>query len=157
MTVSPIDPVEDGITHINCYTSGRTRFGRAMSNLAPLSVTLPEHGYFASLEAYWFWLGTGQSHEELRHLSGFEARKAGKRLARVTHPEFETLFCKALTEKVHQHPGLCEAFYQNALPFTHYFYYGQPPNCKVIVPTSGVWQMTHLNDLRLGVYHRQQY
>lgn len=157
MTQITVCPSEDGVTHINCYTQGKTQLGRVMSNLAPVSIDLPDAGHFASLEAYWFWLGTGQQFDELRVLSSFEARKQGKRYPRVTHPHFQELFCKALTAKVHQHQALAEAFYQSTLPFVHYYYYGNPPNCKVIIPASGEWQMVHLNRLRDGVYHHQRY
>lgn len=157
MEALSIDPREDGVSHINCYSKGKSQLGRVLSNLAPVPVTLPGDGYFASLEAYWFWLGTGQQFDELRTLSGFVARRKGRRYPRVTHPHFEQLFCGALTAKIHQHPTLCEAFYQSNLPFVHYYYYGNPPNCKVITPQSGTWQMTHLNQLRAGLYHKQQY
>ncbi len=69
---------EDGITHINIYSKGKTELGRLMSNFALSPFSVPQHGEFKSIEGYWYWLSTGD--ESLRDLYGYEAKKAGRKL-----------------------------------------------------------------------------
>ena len=51
-------PNEDGITHINICSKGKTELGRLLSNFAHTPFWLQGAGRFESVEGYWFWLGT---------------------------------------------------------------------------------------------------
>ena len=42
----------DGVTHINVYSQGKTSIGRALSNFSPLGFNHPKHGHFESVEGY---------------------------------------------------------------------------------------------------------
>lgn len=73
-----LDPEADGITHINVYSKGKTEAGRFMSNFAYTPFHHPKYGYFASVEALWYWLSC--KNDALRPLHGFAAKKLGREL-----------------------------------------------------------------------------
>ena len=82
-----LDPNMDGITHINVYSGSKTELGRMLSNFYREKI-LTKDGEFMSVEAYWFWLGISSECEfrdELRELSGYEAKKCGTQL-RMLYP-----------------------------------------------------------------------
>jgi hypothetical protein len=114
----------DGTTHINIYSKGQTELGRLLTNFA-LSPFECQHGRFASVEGYWYWLTTRD--ESLRGLYGFMAKDKGKK-AFVTYdiePElFRKLIRIALWCKAMQTPGLIEKLISTQLPFQHYYVYG---------------------------------
>ena len=143
-----IDPALDGTTHINVYSKASTKLGRALSNFAPLGFELPDHGKFASVEGFWYWLGTGCKHEKLRTLAGYDAKKYGRKLERVAVEGFEDKIKVALKCKLEAHPGLKRAFTESTLPFKHYYYYGTPENAKVVNVDNVNWIVDYLHKLR---------
>jgi hypothetical protein len=71
----------DGLTHINIYSQAKTALGRALSNFNDNWITTLD-GDFASIEAYWYWLGCQHPDKELlRPLHGAEAKRVGRDLA----------------------------------------------------------------------------
>lgn len=143
-----IDPVLDGITHINIYSKAATKLGRSLSNFAPIGFDHPEYGRFSSIEGFWYWLGTGCKHDKLKLLSGYEAKKYGRTLERVKIDGFEDKIKVALKLKIEGHPDLKKAFTESTLPFKHYYYYGEPSNAKVINVENCDWILEYLHVLR---------
>lgn len=147
----PLDPLGDGIDHINIYSKGHTALGCDLSNFAPLAVVVPE-GRFASIEAYWYWLGVQEPHgEPLRHLSGKRAKQVGREL-RDAHPappraDFEEKIKFAMAAKLVQHEDLAFWLRESSLPLTHYYYYGTPGTAKV-VDAGYAWITDHWTALR---------
>lgn len=141
-----INPDEDGVTHINVWSKAKTELGRQLSNFAHTPFTHPVHGYFASIEGYWYWCGSGMQHDALRNLHGFTAKSAGMRYEFVFRPEdeFQDLIREGLRLKLEQNPGLLAAFINSKLPFVHYFVY--PGN--VVKKEKHNWQMEYLEELR---------
>ena len=114
-------PDQDGVDHINIYSQARTPVGRWMSNFAEQDITT-EDGPFASIEAYWYWLGTGD--ERLRKLGGFAAKQLGKQLPRtreLTEEEFRAKIKRALSVKAEGRPDFVKALRDNPLPLAHYY------------------------------------
>jgi hypothetical protein len=146
-----LDPAQDGITHINVYSQGKTWLGRETSNFAHRPMTLSEHGSFASIEGYWYWLG--RQDDQLRHLYGFKAKELGRSLPIIKkwHPEkFNEFICAALTAKLEGHPDIMQALVQSTLPLTHYYakYYGD----KLVVkePSGSDFILAHLESIRVA-------
>lgn len=81
-TPAAFDPAMDGVDHINVYSRGRTGLGRVLTNFAHTPFTVPEHGTFASVEGYWYWLQcpAGAARERLRPLHGHRAKQIGREL-----------------------------------------------------------------------------
>jgi hypothetical protein len=113
---------EDGKTHINIYSKGKTELGRFLSNFAYCQVITPD-GLFSSIEGYWYWLSTG--HEHLRKLHGYSAKKFGKSLPRQKTDivKFWRAIETACWNKIHSQPYQLGLFKQSTLPFAHYYEY----------------------------------
>lgn len=143
------NPDNDGIDHINIYSKGRTALGRKLSNFAHIIFYHPQHGVFASVEAYWYWLGTGMKHNGLRRLYGASAKSAGIRELPVKMPddEFRKHICDAITLKLAQNHDLALALAQSELPFRHYYAYGTPKPA-VHESKKHQWQLDHILSLR---------
>lgn len=172
-----IDPNKDGIDHINIYSKGKTALGKFLSNFTQCDVET-KHGEFGSIEAYWYWLLAGltservcykcdgdgvifASHgpelfgpcaecnrESLRYLSGFEAKKAGKKICGIDYPaEKDQTFQDCISEAVGfkiENSAFRKEFVKSKLPFAHYYVYSG----KVMEPTSGRWVIEHIEQLR---------
>lgn len=137
-------PEDDGITHINIYSKGKTEIGRWLSNFAYAPI-VTEDGPFNSIEGYWYWLSCRD--ESLRDLSGFKAKFQG-RASRgkdwVEDPEFKAKITEAITIKLETYSDKYEEFRKTNLPLTHYYYFD---NKKVNV-TNADWILKHLECLR---------
>lgn len=122
-----LDPAMDGKTHINVYSRGKTRLGQDLSNFAPLGFALPDHGSFASVEGYWYWLTVPKDsplRDRLRVLTGFAAKKLGRELRgkdRDVAADFRSNIVRALNAKLDAHPELVAGIKATTLPFTHYY------------------------------------
>lgn len=121
------DPMMDGVDHVNAYSRGRTELGRYLSNFAHAPVRTVD-GTFASIEAYWHWLGVpaaaGDAKEALRRLHGADAKKRGRELRRkfgtCQVPDFELRIRLAVRAKLAQAPHLV-ADEAATLPVAHYY------------------------------------
>ena len=150
------NPDEDGVTHINIYSRGHTELGKLLSNFAHTPFHHPVHGYFASIEAFWYWLSTGGNRNELRALHGYQAKEAGKVVREeikklgglVEVPDFKAQIKKAILCKVEQNESLKEALKISVLPLTHYYVWGEKPNIKVSQPGDFAWIYEYVSDIR---------
>lgn len=112
---------EDGISHINIYSKGKTELGRWLSNFTKVELVLDE-GVFQSIEGYWYYLSTKD--ERFKNLYGWEAKKLGKELksrtGKIPEQEFKDKIKKALDVKLRlNHIQLGNSY----LPFCHYYDY----------------------------------
>lgn len=140
---------EDGVTHINVYSRGKTWLGRELSNFAERPFTCPEFGHFQSIEGYWYFLLTGN--EALRDLAGFEAKKVGKKSRPGKPPEFfEHHVRRALRLKVDAHDDLKGMFAESRLPLAHYYYMKEwsTGEMKERPADSHPWVIDELEDIR---------
>ncbi len=143
------DPEMDGVDHINVYSKARTELGKQLSNFAHIPFSHPAFGFFASMEAYWYWLSTGKQHDSLRRLYGATAKTAGIRLTPVKMDEtqFRNLIEDGLRLKVVQNAKLCQALRKSTLPLRHYYVYGNTPPV-VNEQRKHQWQMECLEAIR---------
>lgn len=139
-----IDSKLDGEEHINIYTKGKTRLGRLLTNLSELPVTHPVYGTFRCAEGLWYYLKTGCKHENLRALSGFEAKKYGRTLEVVWNKHMQEDFWIAAKSKVMNDQELFGLFVSSDLPFEHYYLYGT----KVVRENSTGWLVEKYEELR---------
>lgn len=143
------NPEEDGLTHINVYSQGKTKLGRHLTNFAHTPFECAD-GHFESVEGYWYWLRCGDcpEREELRKLHGFKAKQLGRHIRPETNDssvDFESKIKAALECKLRmaQKGGL---LHRNTLPLAHYYVYGKGPNPKVI--NAGYeWMIEHLEQV----------
>lgn len=113
-----LNPLEDGKTHINVYSKGKTEFGRLLSNFAHTPFDCSA-GHFESVEGYWYWILTGD--DRLREMIGFQAKKFGRELPLIRNEVTEQDLEIAYRAKLNQTPGLKEMLLNNNLPLVHYY------------------------------------
>lgn len=155
MSIPPLSPSDrpnpdsDGIDHINVYSKAKTQLGRNLSNFAHLPFNHPKHGFFASMEAYWYWVKTGMKHNNLRRLYGLSAKTAGIRedIVKIDSALFMDLICDGLRLKILQNTSLRDALKNSNLPLRHYYVYGTNPSV-VREKKDDQWQMTCLEEIR---------
>ena len=120
-----INPNNDGVDHINVYSNGKTELGRMFSNFYRFPI-MTKDGYFNSVESYWFWLGISseyQNRDQLRNLSGYEAKKFGTQLREfypAKDPDFEDKIIRAIWYKVKRNAFMFKEEYRE-LPLAHYY------------------------------------
>lgn len=139
-----INPENDGVTHINIYSKGKTELGRWLSNFtyAPIET---EDGPFNSIEGYWYWLSC--HNDILRTLSGFSAKQTGRRLGGkdwVHTDAFRTKIKRAISIKIKSYPEKLVALKQTSLPLTHYYVF----NGEVNIPKNCYWIIHHIGSFR---------
>jgi hypothetical protein len=127
MTSFSIDPSQDGITHVNIYSRGKTELGRMLSNWYHWAFDTEFDGHFESIEGYWFWLGSPDcpEREQLRRLYGWDAKKLGNEIrkkygSRKSDPDFEVKILMAIWDKCEAHEDLFKSDVAK-LPFEHYY------------------------------------
>ena len=130
-------PQLESITHINIYSKSLTDLGKMTSNFAYSPFEHPKYGRFNSMEAFWFYVGTGFQYGELRNLHGMQAKAMGSKIPKVQVDNFEGLIEEGIRCKVEQTPILQQMLTENHLPFKHYVFYGNVDNCKVIKGAGG--------------------
>lgn len=163
-----IIPLEEGKTHINAYTKSSTELGRMLSNICDISVTVNNIKY-RTLEGYWYYLLMTKLYGDLTNdkeimnvftnLSGFEVKSFIKNI-RISkdellimnnyknEDEFKNKICEAIKLKIEQNSKLKELFIKNTLPYSHYYYYGDITNCKVVNLTEYEWIVEYINNLK---------
>lgn len=138
----------DGIDHINVYSKGKTHLGRLLTNFAHRPFNHYKDGYFASVEAYWYWLSSGKTHDEIRPLHGFDCKKIGKTLPRIETEDFECHIKKAILESIEQNEAVKSLLRDNTLPLAHYYVYGAGYTAKHIYLPQYDWIIDYLNEIR---------
>jgi hypothetical protein len=141
------EAAEDGKTHINCYSKSKTQLGQFASNFAFAPFEC-EDGYFASVEAYWYWLGcTDPDKDELRQLFGYKAKQKGRELQGSDWPEvpwFKEKIKNAVRLKFEMNPLFTKMLIKSTLPLVHYYEYGG----KVVYDGKSDWLFEFLTELR---------
>lgn len=135
--VNDIDPFNDGLDHINIYSRSRSELGRLLSNFARTAFTHPEYGYFASMEAYWYWCKSGKMHDRIRRTVGSYAKSMGRNLPFVFNPKFNEDIDSGLTAKLQCNPTIQAMLRESTLPFMHYYVVGE----RVVLPNSDVFDL----------------
>jgi RNA polymerase subunit RPABC4/transcription elongation factor Spt4 len=139
------NPNEDGITHINIYSKGKTELGRWLSNFAYAPINIGKDGCFNSIEGYWYWLSCKD--HRLRLLSGFQAKNFGRKCGgkdRIFDNSFREKIKKAITIKLETYPKKYQELKQSTLPLVHYYNF----NGKIVVPNDCDWIIEHIEFLR---------
>ena len=156
----PYDPQEDGVTHINVYSKGKTRLGQLLSNFAHTPFHHPTYGYFASVEAFWYWYSAWSRFEvkfdALRAIHGFQAKKVGLILReeqlQLKTPlpdaiDFEQQVKTALLAKLEENSELRAMLSSNTLPLIHYYTWGEGQNVKITYPQTNLYIVDYLEKL----------
>ncbi len=149
-------PKEDGVTHINTYSRGRTELGRLLTNFAHTPFNHTKYGPFESVEGLWYWLKTGKVNNELRELSGFAAKRLGKELENrnkeslvsTDTDEFKEDLLEGIRCKLRQNKDILKKMTETDLPFTHYYWRGDLESPAIKEVSGCEWMMDELERIR---------
>lgn len=149
-------PKEDGLKHLNVWSKAKTSLGQILSNFANTPFRHPEHGFFASVEGYWYWCASGRRNEQLRRLHGASARSVGQQQEMVPVPdsEFRDMIREGLSYKVYQNKAVREGLADSKLPLEHYFVYGKDADIVVNQGIKHYWQLVWLDLIRMHLQKR---
>lgn len=120
------DPSDDGYSHINAYSKGKTELGRMLSNFAYSPFVYEPYGKFNSVEGFYYWYLTGQKHDDLRELTGAKAKIQGQKYnsdrteCNLSEETIEVIQ-GAIIAKIAQNPKISEALLNSTLPIVHYY------------------------------------
>lgn len=152
-----LDPLLEGITHINVYTKSKFTIGKGLSNLANIGFNIDDQ-HFQSLEGFWYWNITGKQYESFKNMTGFEAKKKGLVLCEegrsVTNsddPVFQEEIKRAIRAKIKQNPELLTELIKSTLPLKHYYYHQGTKNIlsfKITDKSKYQWQLDEMERIR---------
>lgn len=152
-----LDPLLEGITHINVYTKSKFTIGKGLSNLANIGFNIDDQ-HFQSLEGFWYWNITGKQYESFKNMTGFEAKKKGLVLCEegrsVTNsddPAFQEEIKRAIRAKIKQNPELLTELIKSTLPLKHYYYHQGTKNIlsfKITNKSKYQWQLDEMERIR---------
>jgi len=134
--IMTFNPNEDGVTHINVYSKGKTELGRFLTNFSYSPFVHPEDGKFNSIEGYWYWLSSKD--DKLRTLSGFLAKQYGRKVKAsdwLNDDKSKAKILEAIKIKIDNNPKMKKLLQENKLPLTHYYTYGD----KVVNVPKAQW------------------
>lgn len=168
-----INPKEDGKTHINVYSKGKTSLGRALT-LMNNNKIFTRHGEFVSFEAYYHFLkfyfayqldcSTSKFEDPpyfvIRDILMYEKCQNAKERSYYLKknglwkdmdfskysrlPEFRERIYAAQLYRLKTNKWYKENFLLNDLPFLHYYIYSG----KVVLATNHQWVAEQLNYIR---------
>ncbi len=152
-----LDPLLEGITHINVYTKSKFSLGKGLSNLANIGFNIDEQ-HFQSLEGFWYWNITGKRFDSFKNMTGFEAKKKGLVLCEegsaITNsddPAFQEEIKRAIRAKIKQNPELLTDLIKSTLPLKHYYYHQGTKNIlafKITDKSKYQWQLDEMERIR---------
>ena len=152
-----LDPLLEGITHINVYTKSKFSLGKGLSNLANIGFDIDEQ-HFQSLEGFWYWNITGKRYDFFKNMTGFEAKKKGLVLCEegsaITNsddPAFQEEIKRAIRAKIKQNPELLTDLIKSTLPLKHYYYHQGTKNIlafKITDKSKYQWQLDEMERIR---------
>jgi hypothetical protein len=143
---------EDGISHINIHSVGKTELGRLLSHFAHTPFVHPYIGPFYSMEGFWYFARAGFNEKDagkLRYLSGFRAKKIGREFALKRYDDFKEDILAANYQKIIQHEHIRELVIASELPFDHYYTFGHNHLC--VSPKEASWLIQGFEDIRTAL------
>lgn len=144
-------PEDDGITHINVYSKGRTRLGKLLSNFAYCPIKIEGLGKFVSIEGLWHYMSSQTGDNTYRILYGHEAKTFRSKLPKqdslkFNDLEFKKIIKTAIMQKLLANKDLRTELFTNPLPLFHY--YTDPTKDVVVDPIKHVWVIEFIESLR---------
>jgi hypothetical protein len=158
-------PKYETIDHINIYSKSKSPLGRALSNFFYSAFVHPDFGVFKSVEGFYYYLLTGEIHEELKDLHGLAAKRFGESKTVLTkiNKQFKLRMQEAICYKIISNDYIQNLLVESDLPLTHYYYYGErSENPKVYDMSKEHAYMVHaIEEIRIrlqqdGKVHRTQ-
>lgn len=111
----------DGVDHINIWESGDTNLGKALSSFTALPFEHDEYGSFVSIEGFWHYIRSVSKDDNLRLLSGHNARTFGRTLESSNVKDIYFIMADANWQKIRSYPALIKEIKDLRMPFDSYY------------------------------------
>ena len=118
-----INPLMDGMDHININYSAKTQLGKFLSGTS-YSPIATEDGMFYSVLGYWYWLITGKKSNEIKKMYGVGVLEYGNLLLKTLGvrevPDLKDKIQRAIKTKINTNTKYRELLLYNTLPLKMY-------------------------------------
>jgi hypothetical protein len=131
------DPEQDGETHINVSTNGKTELGRKLAHFAVTPFIHPIYGPFKSMEGFWHFIKCEEKDDNFRTLTASRAKAYAKTKKMVWRENFVDVINEANYHKVEQNEDIKRLIIESELPFAYYYMFG--PEQLQIFPQQAPW------------------
>lgn len=146
--ISQFAPQNDGVTHINIFSKGKTELGRRLSHFDKSPFIHPYFGPFNSMEGFWYYIRAVKPDDKLRMLIGHEAKFYGRELESRFLPNFQTIIMDANYQKIMQNPEIKDLMIESTLPFDHYYTFGSYNAIKQVRLQQFSWLVEGFEQIR---------
>lgn len=154
---------DDGKTHINIYSNGKTQLGRLLSHFTLSPFTHPFFGHFRCMEGFWFYMrsqehlvAADQRDDTLRYLLGRAAQQYGRARRMIRYDDFKEDIMAGNYQKILQTPALRKLFLESDLPFRHHYVFKsdlENAPVKIVKPQDHEWLCKGFEDIRTAMQH----
>lgn len=152
-----VRPEDDGITHINVYSKGKTELGRLLSNFAHTPIIL-DFNCFESIESWWYWIKMNNINDSLlvKKFSDEELETVKAKIGAEAKSYFRSLYSDKDTSrfnptkeqlkeiyihKLNQNLSVKNLLKESNLPFSHYYImFDKKINADEYLWTAELWQ-----------------
>jgi hypothetical protein len=139
------NPENDGKTHINVYSRGKTELGKFLNNLEKTPFEIPGVGTFSSLIGYWHWVSTGKQHDVFKTLYGVKTNSVAKDYPRVDIIGFEEEIKIGFMAKLDAYPEFKKQLANLSLPLCSYYVNNQEDGDYTVTPQPQLyWQLNFM-------------
>lgn len=146
-----LNVANDGVKFINVYSQAKTQLGRDLSNFARTPFVHEKYGKFQSIEGCYYYFLTGRMFENLRNLSGSQAKKEGSKLIpkewrneNTISEDFKDIIRECIQCKFRQNKDILLALISTSLPLEHFYVVG----FKIQNKPQHKWILDEINRIR---------
>jgi hypothetical protein len=145
----------DGTEHINIWEFADTNLGRVLSSFTCMPFKHSIYGKFDSMEGFWYYIKSVSKDDNLRHLSGFNARTFGKTLDSVRVVDFRRIIADAHWQKIKAYEELALEISQLPVPFDCYYYENKDHHVRIRT-SNAAWLIPAFEEIRHALFEKRE-
>jgi hypothetical protein len=112
--------LEDGVDHINIWSSATTDMGSVLDHAGPLSLNHSVFGYFDTMTAFWYYIQSEERDDRIRGMQPLAAYRFGKMMTSRRVINFRAIIADSNWQRIKSKPLLIKMLEQSDLPFDAY-------------------------------------
>jgi hypothetical protein len=112
--------LEDGVDHINIWSSATTDMGSVLDHAGPLPLNHSVFGYFDTMTAFWYYIQSEERDDRIRGMQPLAAYRFGKMMTSRRVINFRAIIADSNWQRIKSKPLLIKMLEQSDLPFDAY-------------------------------------
>lgn len=112
--------LEDGVDHINIWSSATTDLGSVLDHAGPLPLNHSVFGYFDTMTAFWYYIQSEERDDRIRGMQPLAAYRFGKMMTSRRVINFRAIIADSNWQRIKSKPLLIKLLEQSDLPFDAY-------------------------------------